>query len=160
MTVLQEFFASKPVGVFLIRTLEIRINGEEPLRICQGYEDQWLMADGVLRKFTAGALDVELPAENDSGNQTLSFGFAGANGIANNYVHKALASDDVAIMVYREYLNTDRTAPARKPYTMTVKGGAFEGPNVVFEGGYYDLLNSAWPRDRYTSITAPGVQYL
>lgn len=160
MTLLQEYYASKPVGVYLIRTLEIRIPGEDPIRICQGYIDQWLMADGALVKFQAGSLNISLPSENDTGNQKLSFGVSGVNGIANEYVLKALETNAISTMIYREYLSTDKTAPARKPYTMTIKGGAFEGPNVMFEGGYYDVLNSAWPRDRYTSETAPGVQYL
>lgn len=160
MSALQVVYASRPTDDFIIRTLEINVAGQPPIRICQGYKDYVLRVNGVPVLFEGGALSVSLPAKNSTGQQTLTFGVSGVNGIANKYVELALESDDIAIMTYREYLNSDRTAPARKPYVMSILGGAFEGPDAIFDGGYYDLLNSAWPRDRYTSITAPGTQYL
>lgn len=160
MSVLDIVYASRPVDEYIIRTLEIRVDGLEPIRICQGYQDRWLMVDGVPQLFEAGTLSVSLPAENATGNQTLSFAVSGVSGVANDYVERALESGGQAIMIYREYLESDITAPARKPYVMQIIGGAFEGVEAIFEGGYYDLLNSAWPRDRYTSANAPGVQYL
>lgn len=160
MTILAVVYASRPTDERIIPTLEIRVPGLEPLRICSGYEDQWLYVDGVPQFFEAGSLSLSLPARNTTGQQTLTFGVSGVNGEAQRYVDAALESDDISTMVYREYLESDKTAPASKPYVMTIAGGGFDGPEASFEGSYYDLLNSAWPRDRYTSITAPGVQYL
>lgn len=159
MSALDIVYASRPVGVAIIRALMIQINGQEPICLCQGYKDQWLVYNGVARLFKAGSLSVSLPAMNATGNQTIKFGVQGAKSEANKYVDIALETNDEAIMTYLEYLSTDKTAPARRPYVMTVTGGAFEGESVIFEGGYYDLLNSAWPRDRYTSENAPGVQW-
>lgn len=160
MTILKTVYASAPTDEILIPTLEIRVPGMEPLRICNGYEDRWPYVDGVPQFFEAGPLSVALPAKNTTGQQTLRFGVSGVEGIAQRYVDAALESGEVSTMVFREYLLSDPTAPARMPYVMTIVGGAFEGPDATFEGSYYDLLNSAWPRERYTAETAPGIEYL
>jgi len=61
---------------------------------------------------------------------------------------------------YRVYLSTDLTAPAKKPYKMIMRGGSFEGVMVQIEAGYFDLLNTSWPRLRYVADFAPGLRYM
>lgn len=160
MTILATVYASAPTDELLIPTLEIRVPGLTSLRICNGYEDHYLYVDGVRRLFEAGPLSVALPAKNTTGQQTIRFGVSGVNGVAQQYVDAALAADGISTMVFREYLLSDTSAPARKPYVMTIVGGGFEGSEATFEGSYYDLLNSAWPRERYTAQTAPGIRFL
>lgn len=160
MTILATVYASAPTDELIIPTLEIRVPGLDPLRICNGFEDQWLYVDGVPQLFEAGPLSISLPSKNSTGQQTLRFGVSGVEGQAQRYVDAALAASGPSTMVFREYLLSDRTAPARRPYVMTIVGGAFEGAGATFEGSYYDLLNSAWPRERYTDESAPGIKYL
>lgn len=160
MTMVAVWYASAPTDEVAIASLEINVPGHDPIRICNGYEDQWLGIDGVYRFFEAGSLSVALPAKNTTGQQTLSFGVPGVNGIAQRYVDDALEAGEVVTMTYRMYLVSDKSAPAERPRVMTVVGGGFEGADATFEGSYYDLLNSAWPRERYTVESAPGVQYL
>lgn len=160
MTQVAVWYASAPTDELAIATIEVQVPGNDPIRICNGYEDQWLGVDGVMRFFEAGSLSVALPAKNTTGQQTLRFGVSAVSGMAQRYVDDALASGQVSTMIFREYLLSDPTTPARRPYLMTIVGGAFEGADATFEGSYYDLLNSAWPRERYTAQTAPGIQYL
>lgn len=160
MTILAAVYASAPTDQVIIVTLEIRVPGKEPLRLCDGFEDQWLFVDGTPHLFQAGPLSISLPSKNATGQQTLKFGFEGVSGIAQEYVDAALESDGTSTMICREYLLSDRSAPAKQPYIMTIVGGSFEGTQAAFEGSFYDLLNSAWPRERYTVISAPGIQYL
>lgn len=160
MTAIAVVYASAPASEVIISTLEIRIPGLDPLRVAGDYESHNLGVDGVLQFFEAGPLSIALPARDATGQQTLKFGVSGVSGRAQQYVDAALASEDVSTMIYREYLASDPSAPARRPVTMTITGGSFQGADAIFEGSYYDLLNAAWSRERYTQDTAPGIQYL
>lgn len=160
MTILSVVYASSPSDEVIIPTLEIQVPGHVPIRICAGFEDQMLGVDGVYVQFEAGSLQVALPASNTTGQQTLTFGVSNVNGIAQRYVDDALESGQEVKVIYREYLASDPSAPARLPYVMTLTGGQFENGDAQFEAGYYDLLNAAWPRERYTAENAPGLKYL
>ena len=160
MTAIKTVYASAPTDEVIIGTLEIIAPGLEPFRISSDFEDHYFGVDGVLQLFEQGPLSIALPSKDTKGNQTLSFGVSGVSGRAQRYVDAALESGEPAKMIYREYLVSDPMTPARRPIEMTINGGYFEGADAVFEGGYYDLLNSAWPRERYTSITAPGIRYM
>lgn len=161
MTILAEVYASAPTDEVIIPTLEIAVPGLAPIRICTGFEDHLLGVDGVMTLFEAGSLSITLPTVNaTSGQQTLQFGVANVNGIAQQHIDAALESGQATTLIYREYLSSDKTQPARRPYVMVLSGGTLEGGEAVFEASYYDLLNTAWPRERYTAETAPGIKYL
>lgn len=161
MSVIETYYASGGSDV-LIPSIEIRISGKTPIRICQGFEDHYLTVDGAPRLFEAGSLSVTLPSVNTSGQQTLNFGVANVNGLAQRYVDDALEQDKEVVLIYREYLAGDKSAPARRPYEMVIRGGRFDDGEAMaeFQASYYDILNTAWPRERYTSQNAPGIKYL
>lgn len=160
MTILSVVYASAPTEELIIPTLEVQLQNHDPIRICCGFEDQMLGVDGVMVPFEAGSLTISLPAKNASGNQTLTFGVPGVTGQVQTYVDHALAADAPVYLIYREYLESDKTVPARTPYRMVLRGGVIEGAVAQFEAGYYDILNTAWPRERYTAETAPGIRFL
>ncbi|MNG27050.1 hypothetical protein D3C84_1121190 [compost metagenome] len=63
-------------------------------------------------------------------------------------------------MVFRIFISTDLTTPAEAPYRMTVLGGSMEGSTVQLQAGYFDLINLAWPRRKYTLAFAPCLRYI
>lgn len=160
MSIIKTVYASAPTDQVIIGSLEILVPGLDPLRVAADFESHWLGVDGVMQLFEAGPLSIALPSRDTRGNQALRFGVSGVSGQAQRYVEDALKASAPSTMIYREYLSSDKTAPASRPVTMDIVGGYFEGPDAIFEGSFYDLLNSAWPRERYTSITAPGIQWL
>lgn len=160
MSRIKQWRASAPTDDYGIVSLEIVIPNYDSLRFCNGFDDRYLGVNGTPKLFIASPLAVALPNKNTSGQQTLRFGFAGVNAEAQRAVDQALKERQRIEMIYRFYLNSDIMEPAERPHVMTVVGGTFEEPNVVFEGSYYDLLNSAWPRDRYTVESAPGIQWM
>jgi len=160
-TALDVIYASAPTGVVLIRTLEIRVPGEAPIRVCNGFEDiEATLEDDSVVTFTAGNLVIDLPEKNDTGKQALKFGLWNATGDAQAAVVAALASETPTEIIYREFDSSDLTAPAGQPQSFTLVGGSFEGIEVQLEASYYDILNTAWPRERYTQLNAPGIAYL
>ncbi|MCK0153851.1 DUF1833 domain-containing protein [Alcanivorax sp. S6407] len=160
-TALDVIYASAPTGVVLIPTLDIRVPGEAPIRVCNGFEDiEVTLEDDSTVTFTAGNLVIDLPEKNDTGKQTLKFGLWNANGDAQAAVVAALEATTPTEIIYREFDSSDLSAPASLPQSFTLVGGSFEGVEVQLEASYYDILNTAWPRERYTQLNAPGIAYL
>lgn len=160
MTILERVYASAPTDEIILPTLEIEVPGFPLIRLCSGFEDQLLGVDGVLQLFQAVDMAIALPAKGTNGQQSLSFGFANVTGQVQRYIDAAQESDDMVWVTYREYLLSDRLNPAKRPYRMTLTGGNIVEDIAQIEASFYDLLNTAWPRERYTEITAPGVKYL
>lgn len=160
MTQLAVVYASAPADEVILSTLEIAVPGLDPVRVVADFVDHELGVDGVMRRFEAASLTVTLPQQGTTGQQNLTFSVSNASGRAQGLVDAALTAGGQVQLIYREYLSSDKTQPARRPYTMVMTGGELQGVEAVFEASYYDLLNTAWPRERYTVETAPGLKYL
>lgn len=161
MSLLATVYASAPAGVVLIPTLEIRSAAFPTIRVCAGFEDITVTLEtGQQVTFEDGGIDVSLPARDTSGQQTLNFAVDNVTGIAQQRIDSALQQGVKVEVVYRDYLSTDLSTPASPPLVMTLIGGMLEGGTVQFQASYFDLLNTAWPRERYTVEFAPGLRYL
>lgn len=154
--ILQTVYASAPSGKVILPTLEIESAGMQSMRFVHGYEDMAL--GGQL--FEACQMSVSLPEKNTTGNQTLRFGVGLVDSRADKAVDAALENGAVVYLIYREFLSTDLSASASRPLRMEVVGGEFGEGALQVEASYFDMLNFAWPRDRYTAENAPGVKYL
>lgn len=161
MSLIETVYASAPSDQVILSTLEILVPGEEPIRVVAAYEDltATLETDETVT-FKAGPFEFARPNRDTSGQQTLEFSIANVTGEAQQAFEAALEADSEVPVIYREYLSTDLSAPAKLPYRMTLRGGSFEGIMVQVEAGYYDWLNTAWPRNRYTADFAPGLRYI
>lgn len=160
MTILKTVYASAPEDELILITLEIHLAPTVVVRAVQGFENQQLGVDGVYREFTASAISVALPSSNSRGQQTLRFSIGGINSLIQRHIDAALESNTPITLIYREYLESDKSAPARQPYVMNLSGLQLEGDEAQIEASYWDILNYAWPRQRYTEETAPGIKYL
>lgn len=159
--ILSTVYASAPSGIVIVQTLEIRVQGMDPIMVCNGFQDMACKLEtGADVLFEAGNLSIALPARDEGANQTLKFGLWNVHGRAQMAVEKALSSGAQVPILYREYLSSDLSAPASGPVPFVMVGGQFEGLEVQIEAGYYDILNTAWPRERYTQLNAPGIKYL
>lgn len=110
--------------------------------------------------FEAAGLDISLPPKDTSGQQNLTFVIDNVTGVAQAYLDDAISDGEAVTVTYRCYLASDLSAPAEPPTVMTLAGAQFERSTVQITAGYYDLLNTAWPRRRYTDDFAPGLKYL
>ena len=161
MTILAVVYASAPAAEVIIPTLEISHPAIETIRICAGFEDHDLTLETEETvTFEAAGIEVALPKRDTSGQQSLTFAIDNVTGIAQQRIDTALEQGGQVAITYREYLASDPSAPASVPIRMTLIGGRFQGGVVQLQAAYHDLLNYAWPRERYTADFAPGLKYL
>lgn len=161
MSLIETVYASAPSDYVIIPSLEILITGADPIRLVSAYKDYDLTDENnVTHTYMASGFDYKEPAKNTSGQQSLAFAIANVTGEAQTAVEQALNSDDRAQVILRFHLSTDLGAPAKKPIKMVMTGGTFEGNILNINASYVDILNYAWPRERYTNSLAPGLRYI
>ena len=161
MSIIETVYASAPSEYVILPTLEILVPGTDPIRVVAAFEDLTATLEtGETVTFKAGPFEHKEPSKDTSGNQTLIFSIANVAGEAQEAVEAALEADAEVPISYRVFLSTDLTAPAKTPFKMTLRGGTFEGLMVQIEAGYFDLLNTQWPRKRYVAADFPGLRYI
>lgn len=159
MTILNRLYASSGEEV-IIETLQINI-GPEIHYLCKGYEDITATTEnGDIVTFNAAAIDIALPARNSDGTQDLQFAIDNIDGMVSTAIRNALGNLTGATLTYRNYVSTDLTAPAAVPYTLAVKNGYWTATQAQITAGYMNVLDTAWPRYRYTLPYYPGLRYM
>jgi hypothetical protein len=159
MTILNRIYASSGEEV-IIETLQINI-GPETYYLCKGFEDITATTEnGDLVTFTAAAIDIALPARNSDGTQDLQFAIDNIDGVVSTAIRSALDNLSGATLTYRNYVSTDLTAPASVPYSLAVKNGSWTATQAQITAGYMNVLDTAWPRYRYTLPYYPGLRYM
>lgn len=161
MTLLEEVIASGGPEIFF-RTLELTSAAwTEPVLIGSGFKDRTVITeDGRTLTFIAANIDIQLAKKNNKGNQQLAFGVDNTTGEVQRKADAADEADAEVKAVYRTYLVSNLSAPAERPYTMTVLSGTLQGNVAQLQCGYVDLIGTAWPRDLYTLTFSPGLRYI
>ncbi|ELS1887219.1 DUF1833 family protein [Klebsiella pneumoniae] len=158
MTAINRLYASSGPEV-IIGTLQVDIGGTTHY-LCEGYEDITAVTEvGVTVTFKACAIVLSLPARNEDGTQDLKFMLCNIDGVVSNAIRRAIDSISSASITFRKYISTDLSAPAEPPYIMPVKGGSWTPLTVNVTAGFKNMLDYAWPRDRYTLTYFQGLRY-
>lgn len=159
MSILETVYASG--GDIVIHTLELSCAAwAAPIFLCNGFEDHTCTdEDGRTVTFTASGISIALPKKDNSGDQSLTFAIDNVTGEAQALIDAAIESNERITLTYRPFLASDKSTPADPPYRMTVLPGSTQGVSVQIRAGFFDALNTAWPRDRYTATFAPGLKY-
>lgn len=159
MTILDRLYASSGSEV-IIETLQINI-GDTVHYFCKGYDDiTALTENGDSITFEASAIDIALPARNSDGTQDLQFAISNIRGEVSTAIRNALANLEIGSLTYRQYVSTDLSAPATVPYTLAIKSGFWTALQAQITAGYMNVLDTAWPRFRYTLNEFPGLRYM
>lgn len=159
MTILNRLYASSGPEV-IIETLQINI-GDEVHYLCNGFEDITATTEnGDTVEFKACAMDVALPARNDDGTQDLKFALCNVDGKVSTAIRNTINNLSSASLTYRSFISTDLAAPASVPYTLAIKNGSWTATEAQITAGYMNVLDTAWPRNRYTLNGFPGLRYL
>lgn len=160
MTVLEKVYASG--GDTIIFTLELTCEAwDSPILLAEGFEDQHCITeDGRALTFKASGIGLALPKKTNSGAQNLTFAIHNVSGEAQAKIDAALEAEKKVFLFFRVYLASDLTAPSDQVYRATVLSGKIKGATVQVTAGFFDLINTAFPRDLYTINFAPAIKYL
>lgn len=158
---LQEIYASAPPDVVLVKTLEVDVDGIDNLYLCEGFEDiDAALEDSTDVTFKAGNLAIGRPKRSDKTKQNLTFGVWNANGEINKLTRQAESSGVETLVYYREYVLNDLSTPIAGPLVATVHSISIQDASAKIIASYRDILNTQYPRERFTDKNAPGVLYL
>lgn len=129
--------------------------------ICGGFFDQvFTTEDNRTVTFEAAGIDVALPKKGNEGAQTLGVAIDNVRGDAQQLLDAAKAAGAPVTLIYRLYLDSDHSEPCERPMVMEMLSFVARGPTVEIQAGYFNLINAAWPRRRYTTEFSPGIKYI
>ncbi|HBX13881.1 MAG TPA: ArsR family transcriptional regulator [Leclercia adecarboxylata] len=159
MTILNRLYASSGAEV-IIDTLQITVGGQS-YWLTRGWNDITVkLENGAEGTFTGSAIDIALPARNSDGTQDLKFAISNIDGVVSTAIRNALDNLSNASLTFRRYVSSDLSAPAAPPFTLAIKQGSWTATEVQITAGYMNILDTAWPRYRYTLTDFPGLRYL
>ncbi|NEG91096.1 DUF1833 family protein [Leclercia adecarboxylata] len=159
MTILDRLYASSGSEV-IIDTLQISVGGNN-YWLTSGWDDiRVTLENGKQAIFTGSAIDIALPARNADGTQDLKFAISNIDGVVSSAIRNGLDNLNEASMTFRRYVSSDLSAPATPPITLEIKEGYWTATEVQITAGYMNILDTAWPRYRYTLPNFPGLRYL
>ena len=149
---LNEIYASggrMPVICLVINNQEIGT-----LRFVLGYEDREISG----QTYRASAFTIQLPERSDNGFSDLSFSICGVNGECYRYIRQALASGVPTYLTLTQYHPVSGASVYE--LTLTVTGGQITRERADFTASFCDMLNTEFPKLRYTAYNAPGLKYV
>lgn len=146
----------------IIRTLELRCPAwASAVYICTGFEDITAVTEnGDTVTFIGANIDIALASKNNKGNQTLAFAVDNTTGEVSQRVDQAIDGNARVTAIYRTYLSGNLTAPAERPYTLSLLSGTIQGIEAQLQTGYFNMIGVAWPRELYTVNEYPALRYI
>lgn len=149
-------------NVAYIRGLELTCSAwSETKLVINGFKDRYLgTEDGRTLFWKAINLGIALPAKDGKGNQTLNFAVDNTTGEVTDLVDLSVEANASVTCIYRTWLSSNTSAPSERPYRLTVLGGELQGIIANLEAGYFNILNTAYPRRYLTADYAPGLRYI
>ena len=127
---------------------------KNPYRYVLGYSDVTI-GDNF---FAASAFTIQLPERSDSGFSDLSFAICNVSGEAYEMTKKAIESLAPTYLTLQEWAPDDYSL--MQSLRLTVTDAKITTEQATFVASFCDMLNTAFPRLRYTDKNAPGLKYI
>lgn len=148
-------------GGMIVDTIEAVEEGTSFAHLyCAGFDDRTCTTeDGRTLTFNAMALDIGLPANDNSGFQSIVVALDNTTGQPQEAIESARASEHRVTLTFRRYLIEDLSFPAER-YRMTVLSREYDGDIAKLMCGLFDPLNTNGIRGVLTTTLAPGLKYI
>jgi hypothetical protein len=160
-TILDVLRASGGTDVEILTVQLICPAWAQSLYLCNGFFDQtFTLETGQVQVFTAVGLDLSRPRRGNDASESLGVAIDNVRNEGEPLIAQAKAAGAQITMTMRSFLESVPTAPAERPISFKVLRAAFEDATLSITAGNPDLVNTAWPRDRYTAEFAPGITYI
>ena len=159
MTVLNQLYASG--GDKIIHDTLAITDGVETHYLTNGWDDITARLEtGEWVTFIACGMALALPAKNADGTQDLKFALSNITGEISAYIQEVLKDKRRSELVYRTYIDDDLEAPSEAPFRFEIKSGQWTATQVDIVAGYFNLLETGWPRRVYNLIDFPMLRYV
>ena len=96
--------------------------------------------------------------KSDSGFTDLAFSICGVSGQCYEYIKQALNSQSTTLLTLKQW--HPETEAELYTLTLTVTGGQLTRDTANFTASFCDMLNTEFPKLRYTAYNAPGLKYV
>lgn len=161
MTILNELRASGGTDA-LIDVLHFSCDAwVNDVVLCNGYQDLQITTEyGINLTAVATDMQLSLPTKDATGSQKLRFALGNIRGEVSRLARRAISDSQGIRLIYRSYMSSDLSAPAENPLHMTVTAVTEQAGTVDITAGFFDLIDTQFPRDIYDSEFAPGLKYL
>lgn len=111
-------------------------------------------------EYLASGFTVSLPERSDSCFTDLSFGVCNASGEVYGYIRQLQEST----LPVSTYITLEQYHPISfdllYSLTLTMIGVQLDNKEAVFTASFADMLNTEFPKLRYTANNAPGLKYV
>jgi len=159
MSVLETLYASAGSDIIYI-TLSIT-DGTTTHNLIGGWEDiTATLEDSSVVTFTACGMETALPTRNSDGTQDIKFALCNIDGSVSSFIRANLATNTKMNVTLRQFVSSDLSAPAENPLPLEIKSGQWTATQATITAGYFNLLDTAWPRKLFTNIDYPGLRYI
>ena len=159
MSLIEECYASAK-GTFVDTIEAVPVGSTYSYEYCSGYVDRTCVTeDGRTITFTALAMDLALPKNDNSGFQNIVIGLDNTTGEVQESVEEAKSLGQRVVITFRRYLLSDLSFPAER-YRLTVLSREYEDDIAKLTCGFFDLLNTNGIRNVLTTTLAPGLKYI
>lgn len=160
---MREILSSAPTRFMKIPAIMISIDGTDPICLCHAYRDYDLEIDGVVRTFIGSQITYSMPKKDTTGGQTLSFGFAGVSREASEKIRIARDTEapvKVELLIFIEDAEDKTHQLGLRLRKMELLDSNINGDVCTFQAQYNGTLTNRYPREFYTSESAPGITYI
>lgn len=158
---LKEAFASAPVGVVIINTLELSHPAlESALFLVQDYAPHTCtLEDGVTNQvFQPAPFRFTLPATGQNGLQELNIAIDNVDQQVSDFLEAIGSNPEPVLVRYRAYLSTDKTQPQNGvPLTLYMSDVRVNQVEVVGRASFADIINRPFLSTIYTGGKFPGL---
>jgi len=161
---MQVICASAPVDDWPWLTIELQCAvWAESLRLVQVDDEdgaqQFTLETGETVTFAPSPMGISRPDVTARGSQDLTLQLDNVTAEALHLIDQAIAAESIITVVFREYVESNHSAPARGPFTMTVTNTESTMRYVQCSASFANFLDAEFPPERITAAKAPGLSY-
>lgn len=154
---------------FPITTLEFTLNlmassssfgwkNQEEVKLYYALSEEDLTLDDQV--YSASCFSVALPERSDNTFQDLTFSIGSVNKEILGYMSRILRNDGKDLNYVKLAQWHPQTLVCEYEIEMVINSVHFSGANAQFTASFADLVNTEFPRLRYTAENAPGIIYV
>lgn len=160
-TAIQEAFASAPVNVVILDTLEIRQGSvQDPLFLVRSSQNLYAKSEeGEDLVFEPCGFQFTLPPSTEEGFTSLNIAIDNVGKRVTAFIQAALSSKTPVEVVYRPYLSNDLEQPQMNPpLLLFLKDLQITVSQVTARATFMDLVNRKFPGHLYRRANFPALR--